>query len=92
MYLAIKSLNLKKDDEVIVPDMTYIATASAVINNGCKLRLADVNFENASINQDDILKKINSKTKVIIVVNLWGFSANYENLKKICKKKKNYIN
>ena len=30
LYLAIKSLNLKKDDEVIVPDMTYIATASAV--------------------------------------------------------------
>ena len=92
LYLAIKSLNLKKDDEVIVPDMTYIATASAVINNGCKLRLADVNIENASINQIDILKKINSKTKAIIVVNLWGFSANYENLKKICKKKKNYIN
>ena len=38
-----------------------------------------------------ILKKINSKTKVIIVVNLWGFSANYENLKKICKKKKKII-
>ena len=88
LYLAIRSLNLKKDDEVIVPDMTYIATASAVINNGCKLRLADVNIENASINQIDILKKINSKTKAIIVVNLWGFSANYENLKKICKKKK----
>ena len=88
LYLAIKSLNLKKNDEVIVPDMTYIATASAVINNGCKLRLADVNIENASINQIDILKKINSKTKAIIIVNLWGFSANYENLKKICKKKK----
>ena len=88
LYLAIKSLNLKKDDEVIVPDMTYIATASAVINNGCKLRLVDVDVENASVDQDEIIKKINKKTRAIVVVNLWGFSANYNNLKKICKKRK----
>ena len=88
LYLAIKSLHLKKKDEVIIPDMTYVATASAVINNGCKLRLADVNIENASIDQNEIIKKINKKTKAIILVNLWGFSANYKNLKKICKKRK----
>ena len=87
LYLVLKSLNLKKSDEVIIPDMTYIATASAVINSGCKLRLVDVNIENASINQKELIKKINLKTKAIIVVNLWGFSANYEKLKIICKKK-----
>ena len=68
--------------------MTYIATASAVINNGCKLRLADVNIENARIDQNEIIKKINKKTKAIILVNLWGFSANYKNLKKFVKKEK----
>ena len=78
LFLALKSLNLKKNDEVIIPDMTYIATASAVINNGCKLRIADVNLSNASIDQDDVVKKINLKTKAIIVVNLWGYSANYK--------------
>ena len=88
LYLALKSLNLRKTDEVIIPDMTYIATASAVINNGCKLRIADVNLENASINQNEVVKKINSNTKAIIIVNLWGYSANYEKLKKICDKKK----
>ena len=41
--------------------MTYIATASAIINNGCKLRLADVNIENASVNQTDIIKKLTQK-------------------------------
>ena len=56
------------------------------------LRLVDVNLENASINQNEIIKKINKKTRAIIVVNLWGFSANYKNLKKICKKRKNYFN
>ena len=51
LYLAIKSLNLKNNDEIIIPAMTYVATANAVINNGCKLRLADVNKSNGSINQ-----------------------------------------
>ena len=58
LYLALRSLNLKETDEVIVPDMTYVATASAVINNGCRLRLADVNIENASINQQEVIKKL----------------------------------
>ena len=88
LYLAIKSLNLKNKDEVIIPDMTYVATASAVINNGCKLRIADVNLENASIDQEDVIKKININTKAIIFVNLWGYSANYKKLKKICERKK----
>ena len=91
LFLALKSLNLKKKDEVIIPDMTYIATASAVLNNGCKLRLADVDLENASIDQKDLIKKINKRTKAIIVVNLWGYSANYEILKKICKRKKIFL-
>ena len=67
--------------------MTYVATASAVINNGCKLRIADVNIENASIDQKEVIKKINSNTRAIIIVNLWGFSANYKNLKNLCEKK-----
>ena len=46
--------------------MTYIATASAVINNGCKLRLADVNLENGNINQDNVIKKINKNTKKLL--------------------------
>ncbi len=87
LYLAVKSLNLKKNDEVIIPDMTYIATASAVINNGCKLRIADVDIENASIDQNEIIEKINTNTKAIIIVNLWGHCANYTKLKEICEKK-----
>ena len=88
LFLAIKSLNLKKNDEIIIPAMTYVATANAVINNGCKLRLADVNKSNGSINQEEVVKKINSKTKAIIIVNLWGHCDEYSKLKKICNKKK----
>lgn len=88
LYLAVKSLGLKKTDEIIVPAMTYVATASAVINNNVKLRLADVNIVDASINQNDVIKKINKRTKAIIFVNLWGHCSVYGKLKKICKKNK----
>ena len=88
LYLVLKSLNLSYKDEVIVPAMTYVATASTVINAGCKLRLADVNLKDASINQKDIINKINSRTKAIIIVNLWGHCSDYQKLKKICDKEK----
>ena len=87
LFLALKSLNLTSKDEVIVPAMTYVATASSVVNAGCKLRLADVNLKDASINQGQIIKKINKRTKAIILVNLWGHCADYKNLKKICEEK-----
>jgi UDP-2-acetamido-2-deoxy-ribo-hexuluronate aminotransferase len=87
LYLALKSLNLNHNNEVIVPAMTYVATASSVINAGCKLRFADVNIKDASINQEDVIKKINSRTKAIIIVNLWGHCADYSSLKKLCEKK-----
>ena len=88
LYLVLKSLKLSSNDEVIVPAMTYVATASTVVNAGCKLRLADVNLKDASINQEDIINKINSKTKAIIIVNLWGHCSDYQNLIKICNKRK----
>jgi len=88
LFLVLKSLKLNSNDEVIVPAMTYVATASTVINAGYKLRLADVNLKDASINQEDVINKINSRTKAIIIVNLWGHCSDYEELKKICNKKK----
>lgn len=88
LFIAIKSLKLKYFHEVIIPDMTYIATASAVINNGCKLRIADVNLANGNVNQKKIIEKINKNTKAIIIVSLWGFTPVIDELKKICKRKK----
>ena len=43
LEIAIKSLNLKKGSEIIVPVNTWIATAEAVVNNGHKLVFCDIN-------------------------------------------------
>lgn len=72
LQASLYALNLKKDDEVIVPSFTFVATANAVISTGAKPIFADIIKENFTIDPDDIEKKISKKTKAIIPVHLYG--------------------
>ena len=87
LRLALLSLNLKKDDEVIVPAMTYISTGLSVLLNNNKLVLADIDDCTGLISIQDILNKITKKTKVIIPVNLYGQKVDLRKLKKSISKK-----
>ena len=75
LEIAIKSLNLKKGSEIIVPVNTWISTAEAVVNNGFKLVFCDVDLNDYSICLKDLKKKINYKTKAIMPVHLYGNPA-----------------
>jgi len=81
------SLNLKKNDEVIVPGMTYISTGLAVILNNNKLILSDIDLETGLIDINKVKEKITSKTKAIIPVNLYGQKVNIKKLRKIIGKR-----
>ena len=83
LEIAIKSLNLKSSSEIIVPNNTWISTAEAVIANGHKVVLCDVNLDDYTICLNDLKKKITRNTKAIIPVHLYGNSANIEGLKRI---------
>jgi dTDP-4-amino-4,6-dideoxygalactose transaminase len=87
LEIAIKSLNLKKGSEIIVPNNTWISTAEAVVNNGFKLVLCDINLDDYLICLNDLKKKINNKTSAIIPVHLYGNPVNIKNIKKIIKNK-----
>ena len=56
LHLAILSLNLKKGDEVIVPNLTYIAPCNAVSYVGAKVVLADVNINSWLMDKEAITK------------------------------------
>jgi dTDP-4-amino-4,6-dideoxygalactose transaminase len=88
LEIAIKSLNLKRGSEVIVPNNTWISTAEAVIANGLNVKFCDVNLDDYSICLNDLKKKINKKTKAIIAVHLYGNPTNITEIKKIIKNKK----
>ena len=87
LLLSLMSLNLKKNDEVIVPGLTYISTGLSVILNNNKLVLVDVDSETALIDIKKIKEKITKKTKVIIPVNLYGQKVDLKKLRKEIGKK-----
>ena len=87
LTLALMSLNLKKNDEVIVPGLTYISTGLCVILNNYKLILADIDNENGLISLDKIKEKITKKTKAVIPVNLYGQKVDLYKLRNIVGKK-----
>ena len=88
LEMAVKSLRLPKNSEIIVPNNTWISTAEAVTNNGYKVVFCDVNLNDYSICTNDLKKKINNNTAAIIPVHLYGNPANMTHIKKIINKKK----
>ena len=86
LEIAIKSLNLKKNSEVIVQANTWISTAEAIMNNNLKVVFVDVD-ETHNICIKDLDKKISKRTSAIIVVHLFGNPANIEMIVKISRGK-----
>jgi len=91
LTIALKSLNLPKQSEVLLPAMTYCSTAFAVMNANLKPVLVDVSYLSSTINLNDLKKKITKKTKVILPVHLYGSVANLKEIKKIIKNKKIFL-
>ena len=91
LTIALKSLNLKKDSEVIIPAMTYCSTAFSVINANLKPVLVDTEFMKSTISIQHLKKKINNKTRVIMPVHLYGSVVNIDEIKKLIKGKNIYI-
>ena len=89
--MALKSLNLPQNSEVIIPAMTYCSTAFSVIEANLKPVLVDIGDGISTICIENLKKKINGKTKVIIPVHLYGSIANIKKIKRIIKNKNIYL-
>ena len=87
LTLALKVLNLKSRDEIIIPGMSYISTGLSVILNNYKLKFADINKDTGLICLKSIKKNLTNRTKVIIPVNLYGQKVDIRSLRQIVGKK-----
>ena len=87
LLISLMALDIKKGDQVITAANTAIPTISAIINSGATPKLVDIN-DDYLIDLDKIQKEINSKTKAIIPVHLYGQSCQMDKLLKITKKNK----
>lgn len=86
LHLALVAAGIGPGDEVIVPSMTFVATANAVLYTGAKPVFVDSENTSWNIDPEKIKEKINRRTKAIIVVHLYGHPAQMGPIIKIAKK------
>lgn len=91
LHLALKSINLKQGDEVIVPDMTFTATGEVVCYFGARPVLVDVDRNTYNIDISRIEKAISPKTKAIIPVHYGGQPCDMDEIMELAKKHKLYV-
>ena len=87
LFIALKSLGIKKGDEVITAANTAIPTISAIKSTGASPKLVDIGNDYL-IDPLKIEKEITNKTKVVIPVHLYGQTCEMEKIIKISKKYK----
>ena len=80
------ALDIKPNDEVLIPSFTFVATANSVKSIGAKPVFVDILKDNFTMDPDDIKKKITKRTKAIIPVHLYGHVAYMEEIMEIAKK------
>ena len=88
LEIAMKSLNLKKGDHVIIPSFTIISTALSVIKLGLKPILVDSNLYTWNMNCDEVIKKITKKTKAIIITHIYGHPVDMKKILSVARNKK----
>jgi dTDP-4-amino-4,6-dideoxygalactose transaminase len=86
LQMALLAYGIGPGDEVIVPAMTFIATAAAVEATGATPVLADIEHGRWTLSPEDVEKKITPRTKAIIPVHLYGRMADVSSIKKIANR------
>src|ERR1700691_2750654 len=80
LHLALAALGLKPGDEVIIPDLTFVATANAVAYTGATPVLADIDADTLCIDPASVKSLISARTKAIIPVHFYGHPADMDAL------------
>ena len=88
MEMVLHLLDLKPEDEVIVPAYTYTASASVTQHVGCKLVLIDSQKDCVEMDYDKLADAITENTKVIVPVDIAGIVADYDKVFQIVESKK----
>ena len=91
LHLALITLGIGPGDEVIVPSLTFVATANAVMYCGATPVFVDSSSETWCLDPACIKKAVTPKTKAIIPVHIYGIPANMSEIMKIAKEHKLYV-
>ena len=87
LTLALSMYDIK-NKEVILPSLSFVATANAVIENGGIPKFVDIDENTLCLDPKKVVKAISKKTKVILPVHFGGLTSNLKSISKICKENK----
>jgi perosamine synthetase len=85
LHLALVALGIGKDDEVIVPNLTFAASANAVLYTGAKPILVDIDPITWNLDVKKLESSVTQKTKAIMPVHLYGNPCNMDFIMKFAK-------
>ena len=88
LHAACFATGIEPEDEVLVPTLTFAASANCILYLRAKPILVDIDYETGNIDLDGIRKKITKRTKAIIAVDFAGHPADWDKLKKLAKRYK----
>ncbi|RJP23823.1 MAG: DegT/DnrJ/EryC1/StrS aminotransferase family protein [Candidatus Omnitrophota bacterium] len=83
LHLSLHLLDLKPDDEVIVPTITFVSTAHVVHYCGARVVFADVEDDTLCMNMDDVRRKITDRTRAVIPVHYGGHPCDMNGLREV---------
>lgn len=87
LFLILKALGISPGHEVITPAFSWISSAEVITLSGATPIFADVDRETYTIDINDVISKITSRTKAVIAVHLYGNVADIVRLQELCKKR-----
>jgi perosamine synthetase len=86
LHLIVKALGLGPKDEVLVPSFTFTATVNALLYERCAPRFVDIEPDTKNLDPADLERKITPRTKAVMVVDVFGHPAEWDEIRKVADK------
>lgn len=91
LHGAMYAIDCREGDEIILPSITFVATANSVCYTGADPVIADVNPDTILIDENSVDSMITRKTKAVIAVDYAGQQCDYKKLKELCNNNNLYL-
>jgi perosamine synthetase len=85
LHLIVKSLGIGPGDEVLVPSFTFVASANVILYEGATPVFVDIEPDTYNLDPEDLKKKITPRTKAIMVVDVFGHPAEWDEILRIAE-------
>ncbi len=85
LHLIVRALGIGRGDEVLVPSFTFVASANVVLYEGATPVFVDIEPDTYNLNPEDLKRKITHRTKAIMVVDVFGHPAGWDEILRIAE-------